>query len=143
VDVLEFHKTTVSSPSRTFVLPSVIRLKGYISPYFSMRVRLSRQNIFLRDHLTCQYCKKKLTEKRLTIDHVVPVSRGGRHEWTNVVAACSACNNRKGSRTPEQANMRLEKSPSVPRWLPSHELDVRPERTPPAWEPYLKAIRSW
>jgi 5-methylcytosine-specific restriction endonuclease McrA len=143
VEVLEFHTQTVSSPSRTFNLPSVIRLKSYIRPYFSMTVRLSRQNIFIRDQLTCQYCLKQISEKRLTIDHVLPLSKGGRHEWTNVVAACSACNNRKGSRTPEQASMALNRTPVIPKWLPSQELDVRPDRMPSAWEPYLKVIRNW
>jgi 5-methylcytosine-specific restriction endonuclease McrA len=143
VEVLEFHEQTVSSPSRTFLLPSVIRLKNYMRPYFSMTVRLSRQNVFIRDQLTCQYCLKQISEKRLTIDHVLPLSKGGQHEWTNVVAACSSCNNRKGNRTPEQANMRLLRAPVRPKWLPSHELDMRPERMPSVWEPYLKVIRGW
>ncbi|MGE0763100.1 MAG: HNH endonuclease [Bdellovibrionales bacterium] len=143
VEVIEFHKQTVSSPSKTFMLPSVIRLKSYMRPYFTMQVRLSRQNIFMRDHLTCQYCHKKIAEKRLTIDHVLPLSKGGRHEWTNVVAACSACNNKKGCRTPDQANMRLLKSPTVPKWLPSHELDVRPDRMPSSWHPYLRLVKGW
>ncbi len=140
VEVLEYHTQTISSPSRTFQVPSVIRLKSFVRPYFSMTVRLSRQNIFVRDHMTCQYCYKRISEKRLTIDHVLPLSKGGQHEWTNVVAACSSCNNRKGNRTPEQANMRLLKVPIVPKWLPSHEVDVKAERVPSAWRPYLRLV---
>lgn len=142
VEVLEYHSQTVSSPSKSFQLPSVIRLKSYMRPYFSMTVRLSRQNIFLRDHSTCQYCRVRLSEKRLTIDHVIPLSKGGRHEWNNVVAACSACNNKKGSRTPDQAGMRLLKTPARPKWLPTHELDVKPDRMPMAWQPYLRLVKA-
>lgn len=137
VEVIEYHKTTVSTPSKTFYLPSVVRLKTYMKPYFTKSVRLSRQNIFLRDQQTCQYCLQKLTEKKFTIDHVVPLSKGGKHEWTNVVAACSKCNNKKGSKTPEQVNMKLFKKPVEPRWLPSHELEVLPEKIPVHWRPYL------
>lgn len=142
VDVLEFHKVTVSSPSRTFNLPAVVKLKQYIKPYFSLSVRLSRQNIFLRDDHCCQYCSKKLPEKRLTIDHVVPLSKGGRHEWTNVVTACSACNNRKGDKSPERANLKLLKRPEKPAWLPNRDLDLEGNRLPKAWRPYLGAMRS-
>lgn len=141
VDVLEFHSETVSSPSKTFMLPSVIRLKSYMRPYFNFHIRLSRQNIFIRDRQTCQYCHTHFSEKRLTIDHVLPLSKGGKHEWTNVVAACSKCNNVKGSRTPEQANMKLLKQPAKPKWLPEAELEVNPERMPSAWQPYLRTAK--
>jgi len=137
VEVLEYHAMSVSSPSRTFQLPSVLRLKSYIRPFFTMKVRLSRQNIFIRDEFLCQYCLRKLPEKKLTIDHVLPLSKGGRHEWSNVVASCSTCNNIKGSRTPEQAGMKLRKRPTTPKWLPSRELDIRGDRMPTTWRPYL------
>lgn len=139
VEVLEFHTVTVSSPSQTFKLPAVIRLKQYIRPYFSLTVRLSRQNIFLRDSHTCQYCYQKFSEKRLTVDHVIPLSKGGRHEWTNVVAACTTCNNRKGDKSPEKANLRLMNRPEKPRWLPNRDLDLEGNRLPSAWRPYLAA----
>jgi 5-methylcytosine-specific restriction endonuclease McrA len=139
VEVLEFHSTTVSSPSRTFALPAVMRLRQYIRPYLSMSVRLSRQNIFLRDNHFCQYCYQKFSEKKLTIDHVIPLSKGGRHEWTNVVTACSVCNNRKGDKTPEKANLRLLTRPEKPRWLPNRDLDLEGNLLPIAWRPYLAA----
>ena len=104
-----------------------------------MTVRLSRQNIFLRDSHTCQYCHHKFSEKKLTIDHVIPLSKSGRHEWTNVVTACSGCNNRKGDKTPEKANLRLLKRPEKPRWLPNRDLDLEGNLLPNAWRPYLAA----
>lgn len=139
VEVLEFHAIQVCSPSRSFNLPSVIRLKEYVRPYFSLSVRLSRQNIFLRDSHTCQYCYQKFNEKKLTIDHVVPLSKGGRHEWTNVTTACSKCNNRKGDKLPEHASMKLLTIPKKPRWLPNRDLEFEGNRLPGTWRPYLGA----
>lgn len=139
VEVLEFHKTTVSSPSRSYALPAVMRLKQYIRPYLSLGVRLSRQNIFLRDSHVCQYCYRKFTEKKLTLDHVIPLSKGGRHEWTNVVTACSACNNKKGDKSLEKANLRLLNRPEKPTWLPSRDLDLEGNLLPVSWKPYLSA----
>ncbi|MGE3680702.1 MAG: HNH endonuclease [Bdellovibrionales bacterium] len=137
VEVLEYHSTTVSSPSQTFQLPAVMRLKVYIRPYLSLSVRLSRQNIFLRDGHICQYCCQKFSEKKLTVDHVIPLSKGGRHEWTNVVTACSECNNRKGDKTLERANLRLLTRPQKPSWLPNRDLEVEDNRLPQSWRPYL------
>lgn len=139
VDVLEFHTVTVSSPSRTFNLPAVLRLKQYIRPYLSLSVRLSRQNIFLRDKHICQYCHKGFSEKRLTVDHVIPLSKGGQHEWTNVVTACSHCNNKKGDKSPEKANLKLLSRPEKPRWLPNRDLDLEENILPHSWRPYLLA----
>lgn len=142
VEVLEYHAVYVRSASSSFQLPSVLRLKSYIRPYFSIGVRLSRQNIFLRDNMTCQYCLKVFTEKKLTIDHVVPLSKGGRHEWTNVVAACSSCNNIKGSRAPEEVGFRLLRKPMKPRWLPHRHLGLRDGQLPLAWMLYLRIKSS-
>lgn len=139
VEVLEFHTVSVNSPSQTFRLPAVMRLKQYIRPYLSLSVRLSRQNIFLRDNHVCQYCATKFSEKKLTIDHVIPLSKGGRHEWTNVVTACSRCNNRKGDKSVEKANLKLLNRPEKPRWLPNRELDMEGNALPETWRPYLAA----
>lgn len=137
VEVLEYHLTSINSPSRSFQLPSVLRLKQYVRPYFSFKIRLSRQNIFLRDNYQCQYCCKKFAEKKLTIDHVTPLSRGGLHTWDNVVAACSACNNKKGNKTVEQARMALMKMPAKPSWLPLKEFDLNSGHLPISWKLYI------
>jgi 5-methylcytosine-specific restriction endonuclease McrA len=139
VEVLEFHAVTVHSPSTTLNLPAVIRLKQYIRPYLALSVRLSRQNVFLRDHHTCQYCRKQFAEKKLTIDHVVPLSKGGAHEWTNVVTACSACNNKKGDKSVEKANLILMSRPVRPKWLPNRDLELADNLMPLKWAPYLAA----
>jgi 5-methylcytosine-specific restriction endonuclease McrA len=91
-------------------LPSVIRLLEYRRIPQQSRA-LSRKNILLRDRYTCQYCYRVLPSVELTLDHVQPRSRGGGSSWENLVACCHPCNNRKGSRTPEEAGMKLAKAP--------------------------------
>lgn len=143
VDILEYHSVQVRSASAKFKLPSVLRLRKYIRPnYSSVVVKFSRQNLFIRDNHTCQYCGNRFPEKILTVDHVKPVSKGGGHEWTNVVAACGPCNNKKGDMTPEQADMPLRKRPVQPKWLPSKEFSYSKHSScPDNWEPYLIHIR--
>jgi 5-methylcytosine-specific restriction endonuclease McrA len=76
------------------------------------RVRLTRREVFVRDHHACQYCG--IRTRDLTLDHVIPRHRGGRHSWDNLVSACRTCNHRKGGRTPEEAHMHLRRQPSEP-----------------------------
>ena len=91
-------------------VPSVIRLLEYRRIPHQSRA-LSRKNILLRDRNTCQYCATVLPSGELTLDHVIPRSRGGSSTWENLVACCHPCNNRKGSRTPEEAGMKLARQP--------------------------------
>jgi 5-methylcytosine-specific restriction endonuclease McrA len=112
--------------------PSVVRLSLYIHlPY--KKVELSRKNILRRDNFRCAYCLK--TTPPLTIDHIQPRSRQGGDTWDNLVCACVRCNNRKGNRTPEEANMKLKVKP----FRPNHVTFIQNvvgtvERE---WEPYL------
>jgi len=91
-------------------LPSVIRLLEYRRIPRQTRA-LSRKNILMRDRYTCQYCHRVRASADLTLDHVVPRSRSGESAWENLVACCHGCNNRKGSRTPEEAGMKLARQP--------------------------------
>jgi 5-methylcytosine-specific restriction endonuclease McrA len=84
----------------------------------STAVTFSRRNVARRDHQTCQYCGAQPGWESITVDHVVPRSRGGTSSWTNCVAACVACNARKADRTPEQAGMKLRRRPARPDWKP-------------------------
>ena len=98
------------SVTHSYAMPSVIRLNRYVqAPYKG--VTLTRQNIFKRDNFECQYCG---TKKELTLDHVIPGSRGGAHSWLNLVSACKKCNAKKGDYTPEEAGMPLRKKPYKP-----------------------------
>lgn len=105
------------SITRSFPMPSVIRLNRYVhAPYKG--VTLTRQNVFKRDNFECVYCG---TRRELTLDHVMPSSRGGTHSWTNLVTACKRCNTRKGDFTPEEAEMSLRQNP----FKPSYALFLR------------------
>jgi len=97
------------SGARSFVVSSsIVMIRGrYRSPYGRSHVGLSKHRLFARDRQVCAYCGVHAYESELTVEHIVPVSRGGRHEWTNVVTACRSCNTRKGNRRPEEANMPL------------------------------------
>lgn len=99
------------SVSDRFPIPRIIRLLSKLVRQVTPRVTYTRKNIHIRDNYTCQYCGSTST---LTLDHVMPVSRGGKSSWENVVTACYPCNSRKGSRTPEEANMKLAVSPKKP-----------------------------
>jgi 5-methylcytosine-specific restriction endonuclease McrA len=137
VEVLEYHTTSVRSAKESFALPSVMRLKKYVAPRRSTRLKFSRENVYLRDNYTCQYCAKKFTARDLTLDHVIPASKAGRKDWTNVVAACRNCNHRKANRTPLGAGMPLLNEPRIPHWLPALRAEFQVEAIPEAWQPYL------
>ena len=98
-------------------VPEVILLKVY-NGFVQHDIRFSRRNIFERDKNTCQYCGHRIPKAELTIDHVVPRSRGGYDCWENLVLACMTCNVHKANRTPDEAHMPLIRKPTKPTWLP-------------------------
>ena len=110
-EILLNGRGTIRSASAFFDIPSVIKL-GYMVKRPRLQVSLTKREILRRDEYTCQYCGRRMTV--LTIDHVIPRRLGGQHLWTNVVAACSPCNRRKGGKTPENANMQLRRPPLRP-----------------------------
>jgi 5-methylcytosine-specific restriction endonuclease McrA len=91
-------------------IPSVIRLTEFRRIPYQTRA-LSRKNILMRDRYTCQFCGRVLPAGELTLDHVIPRSRGGHTDWDNLVACCHSCNNRKGDRLPEEAGLKLMRPP--------------------------------
>jgi 5-methylcytosine-specific restriction endonuclease McrA len=137
VEVLEYHDSFARSAHKSFKLPSVMRLKRYVTPRKSTRIKFSRENIYVRDGYTCQYCAQQYPTKELTLDHVVPASKFGRKDWTNVVTACRQCNHRKGNRTPLGAGMPLLNEPKIPSWLPVIQPQFEIENMPDSWRPYL------
>jgi 5-methylcytosine-specific restriction endonuclease McrA len=106
----EHSQSHVHSARNSIRVPSVIRLLEYRRIPHQTRA-LSRKNILMRDRYTCQYCHKTLPSGELTLDHVIPRSRSGETTWENLVACCHHCNNKKGSRTPDEAGMRLARAP--------------------------------
>jgi len=111
-EILEHAEGAIRSALHAFPKPSVIRLI-YMIRRPRPQMRLTRREVFVRDRYTCQYCGKQTRD--LTIDHVTPKHRGGRHEWENLVAACRNCNHRKGSKTLAESRMTLLREPRAPR----------------------------
>lgn len=127
------------SPSTVFPVPSVIRLNRYVRGPYRQRVAFNRKNVFRRDDHRCQYCNVRAFD--LTLDHVMPRSRGGPTSWSNVVACCKSCNAKKRDRTPEEAGMHLARKPKAPRFIFSSSYGVVPE-IDPIWEKYLPKNRT-
>jgi 5-methylcytosine-specific restriction endonuclease McrA len=98
--------------------------------------------VLIRDNYTCQYCGKKFPVRQLTMDHVWPLSRGGRKSWKNIVTACQKCNQKKGCKTPQEAGMRLLNKPQEPKWLPSFRHDINVRTTPESWQIYLEPAQK-
>lgn len=141
VDVVEYYDEVVHTPSTTVPLPAVIRLRQYLRLYHR-GVAFTRRNVLLRDKFQCQYCGDRPAMRELTLDHVVPRSRGGAMSWENVVAACQTCNHRKGSRTPREARMILRRAPSRPLFLPVLRPGLGGDETPVEWTEYLEVVNG-
>ena len=101
--------------------PAIIRLVKFVHVPRRFRRQVTNTFLFARDHYRCQYCHRSQLELRprecLTRDHLVPISRGGSNEWTNVVTACSSCNTRKGSRLPDECGMHPLAVPREPHFV--------------------------
>lgn len=136
VEVLDTYAHVLAGPSVEMKAPSVVRLtKGSVSTKRS--IRFSRINVFTRDKFRCQYCGAQKVPRDLNYDHVVPRKRGGRTEWENIVTSCYPCNERKGSRTPDEAGMSLLRKPFKPTSLPVvPHLRADAESLPEPWQPY-------
>jgi 5-methylcytosine-specific restriction endonuclease McrA len=131
------HSEWVKTVRFEIAVPRVIRLLSY-DRVPKTRVRLNRRNLFARDANQCQYCGRRFRTSDLSIDHVVPRSRGGHTAWNNVVCSCLKCNVRKGGRTPEQAGMGLIRTPKQPRFSPVITLHAKDERYR-SWKQFLEA----
>jgi len=109
-ETLRETKEVWRSAKAEFVLPSVIRLLAF-SRMPRRTTRLGKRNIIIRDDYTCQYCVKKFSSNALTLDHIIPKSKGGTSKWENLVAACRKCNSKKADRSPQEAGLVLAKKP--------------------------------
>lgn len=137
VEVLEEYEHDIRSVSIVIRAPAVVRLLSFVK--MGRRCPpLSRPNVLARDRFTCQYCRRGLSSREATLDHVIPKSQGGTTEWENVVTCCPTCNRKKGGRTPKQAGMPLERHPIRPDWLPV--LNIRLNgNVPLSWQTFLLA----
>lgn len=114
-------------------VPEVITLLDY-DRMPNASVSFSRRNIFKRDHYTCQYCGTQPGSEELTVDHVLPRSRGGGSNWENCVLACLECNKRKADRLPDEAHMKLRKPPTRPIWKPMY---ARADQPIESWSKFI------
>lgn len=114
--------------------PAVIVLKDYIRKDFTS-YSCNRKNVIWRDKYICQYCGNKFQYHELTMDHVIPKSRGGEKSWTNIVACCKRCNSKKGNKTPKEAKMPLIKKPTIPRW--NINVLLRDREIPSEWKDFI------
>ena len=112
---VEQHADAIRSPSSIFNLPSVIVLKNLVK-YRIKTIYCTRENVLSRDNHTCQYCRVRPLGRELTLDHIIPKSRGGKNTWKNLITACKKCNQRKGNRTPKEAGMFLINKPRKPKY---------------------------
>lgn len=117
VNILSEYEREVRSPTCTMRVPSVVVFR-HNRRAKTKTVRFSRNNIWIRDEGRCQYCGINVTSKEFTLDHVTPRTAGGTTIWTNVVACCYQCNQKKGDKSPAQAGMRLLRQPVKPATLP-------------------------
>jgi 5-methylcytosine-specific restriction endonuclease McrA len=135
-EVLEHGDWALHAESLTLARPVVIRLLAYVRiPRDAHRRKITRRAVFARDRWTCQYCGRE--RGNLTVDHVIPRSKGGSSNWENIVTCCAPCNRRKGDRLPVQANMVPTRRPKAP--SPTVFIHVATPKIPPAWEQYLVA----
>jgi 5-methylcytosine-specific restriction endonuclease McrA len=114
-ETIEESGKVIRSPSLLLPLPTVIRLMNYIKRSYGKGVAFSKKNVFLRDNFTCQYCGSHGVD--LTIDHIIPRSKGGMTCWENVVVACKHCNLRKGNRSLDETDLHLLRRPKRPHFL--------------------------
>jgi len=139
VEVLQESDREVHAARIAMRVPAVVRLTRFVR-FRRWDVKFSRENIYTRDKYQCQYCGDKLDARDLTCDHVVPRSKGGRSEWTNIVTCCRPCNRRKGDQTPAAAGLRLIKRPARPSWLVAFQSRFSAHDPPLSWREYLFGV---
>src|SRR5664279_532065 len=134
-EVIERAEWQLHSERAAMIRPVVIRLVSYVRiPRDTHRRKITRRAVFARDDWTCQYCGSR---SNLTVDHVIPRSKGGNSSWENIVASCAPCNRRKGSALLRHSGMRLRRPPGTP--SPHVFIQVASPTIPAAWRAYLAA----
>ena len=135
-EVIETLEKPLRSATDTYPWPHVIRLTAYVRVPRRVQRKISRRALFARDGWRCVYCGT--SSGRLTLDHVVPRSRGGDSVWENVVTSCAPCNLRKGNRLPHEVAMELKREPAAP--APVLFIQLATPKIPSRWQPYLAAF---
>ena len=142
VEVIEeYEDREIKSVTFSIKMPSIVR---FIKAFGSKKkaIKFTRENVLARDNSKCQYCGTTVERYKSTYDHVVPRAQGGKTIWENVVIACMDCNQKKGSKTPEQAGMKLLSKPVRPKKLPPHAKisQMWKKGEPEAWKTFLRDV---
>jgi 5-methylcytosine-specific restriction endonuclease McrA len=137
--LVEAAESVLRSQHVELPTPVVIRLVTYIRIRRRWNLPVSRRGVLARDGYTCQYCGAQPGKRELTIDHVVPRSKGGTKTWENLVTACGPCNRRKGDRDPRQAGMKLSSRPRQPRYFALALIETGTRHS--VWSKYLEPYR--
>ena len=135
-EVIEELDRPLTSATDTYPWPHVIRLRTYVRVPRAVQRKISRRALFAGDGWRCVYCGT--STGRLTLDHVVPRSRGGESVWENVVTSCATCNHKKGNRTLEESGLELLMKPKPP--TPVLFIKIAAPRIPDTWQPYLGSV---
>lgn len=125
-EVIKEYNKFIKTPNNQFKIPAVIRLYNIFHRSKKL-INFNRRNVYIRDRFVCQYCGNKFDEKDLTLDHIIPKSKGGLTTWENCVACCVNCNIKKKNKTLNEANMKLLELPIRPDWLPNISFKEIPE----------------
>lgn len=141
IDVVVEYNEEVRSPSVTWKLPAVVRLKKMPSSQ-KKGVKFSRVNVYQRDRWCCQYCGNKFPMSKLSYDHVVPRAAGGRTVWENIVTACKPCNSKKDNKTCDESGMWPLTAPRRPASLPMAPPLVDLSKAPPEWYGFLSQVST-
>ncbi len=138
VDIIEEYENKLLHSERIiFKMPAVVRLNKYVNIRKYQNLRFTKENIFFRDNYCCVYCGKRYQKDQLTLDHVIPLSKGGKKTWNNIVTACNHCNNKKGDQLIDQMGIKLLKKPDAP---PTHtyiHFYIKLQTIPHQWKVYL------
>ena len=139
VEVIEEYEGEVRSVSLSVRLPAVLRLVRYVKvKHHYHQTKFTRSSVYSRNGSRCQYCRRQFRANRLTYDHVVPVARGGRKTWANIVTCCTTCNRKKGNQTPKEASLSLLRYPKPPFWFPYRvQFLLWDEKTSESWKNYI------
>lgn len=153
IEIIQYYKDRFinGSCNKKHPVPAVAKTVHYFNIY-NRKMNFSRNNLFIRDGFTCQYCGQQLCYSQLTYDHIIPKSRFSKDKklstsWKNIVTACRPCNHKKGNRTPKEAGMTLIKKPIEPNYsveyLPWFQelITISKGSTNEIWQPFISNIK--
>ena len=146
VEIVEVYENKkIKTVDEAIPVPSIVRFVGNVIKKFRFNrvVKFSRENVFIRDEGQCQYCGIEMTKANFTLDHIIPSSQGGKKVWSNIVACCKRCNQKKGNKSLKQAGMKLRRKPDTPVELVVENSKKFGRNIPKTWLDYIFWGEKW